>query len=375
MSLKENFLVRFIIDHLPRKNIIILESLPDLSDNTKAVFDEMIRRGMNKKYKFIWRVKNPDKNLPKIDNVVYLPETSMLRMRLYKIFSKCLICCNEALRSIRKGQVCFYLSHGTPIKSVRNYYKLPKGIDHCLAAGEGVVTLCSYEFSFSSENFFALGFPRNDALTNSKCDLKPLFPDVDFDKILVWYPTYRQHKCGLSTASANALPIINDGEKAKKLNEFAKENRLLLVLKPHFVQDLSYIRNLHLSNIVFIDDSFFVKNNISSYEFVGNCDALVTDYSSIYYDYTLCDKPIALIWEDYEDYKRFPGFAPGAEELMGGGEKVYNLEEFVQFLKRVVEGKDVLREKRNEICKKVNCSTDGKNSERVVDFIIEKAGL
>ena len=46
-----------ILEHffgkLKLKDIIILESAPDFSDNTKAVFDEMVRREINKKYKFV----------------------------------------------------------------------------------------------------------------------------------------------------------------------------------------------------------------------------------------------------------------------------------------------------------------------------------
>ena len=146
-------------------------------------------------------------------------------------------------------------------------------------------------------------------------------------------------------------------------------------MKPHFAQDISYITNLNLSNILFINDAFFTKNQISSYEFVGNCDALITDYSSIYYDFMLCDKPIALVWEDIEEYKQNPGFAIGVEKYLDGGEQVYSLDELNLFVKHVAEGKDVLKEQRNAICAMTNHSTDGKNSARVVDFIIEKAKL
>ena len=68
-----------------------------------------------------------------------------------------------------------------------------------------------------------------------------------------------------------------------------------------FRQDISYIQKYALSNICFIDDAFFRRNNITSYEFVGSCDALITDYSSIYFDYLLCGKPAAVIWEDIEE--------------------------------------------------------------------------
>ena len=366
-------MIKKILNHLPLGNIILFESVPNLSDNTKAVFDEMIRRNMNQTYQLIWVLNKEEKNLPKIHNVKYLLYTDK-RLPLYRRICKCFVCCNDFLVTMRKGQTSFYLTHGTPIKSLHAYYTIPAEIDYCISAGKDVIPVYAYEFNYAEEKIVPLGFPRNDALTNVKCNLHPLFPSHDFDKIIVWYPTYRQHKNGTSLTS-NALPIINDADKAAALNRFAKENNVLIVLKPHFAQDISYITNLNLSNIIFINDAFFTKNQISSYEFVGNCDALITDYSSIYYDFMLCDKPIALVWEDIEEYKQNPGFAIGVEKYLDGGEQVYSLDELNLFVKHVAEGKDVLKEQRNAICAMTNHSTDGKNSARVVDFIIEKAKL
>lgn len=372
-QLKNNVFVKTLLNLLPVKNTILFESVPNLSDNTKAVFDEMIKRNINKKYKLIWVLNKEQDNLPQMDNVSYILASDK-RLLFYKLTSKCLICCNNFLLTQRKGQTSFYLTHGTPIKSLHEYYTIPEKIDYCLSAGDDVIPLYSYEFNYDENRIVSLGFPRNDELTNKPRDLHPLFPNHSFDKILVWYPTYRQHKNGTTTTS-KALPIINDAEKANLLNDAAKKNNTLIVLKPHFAQDISYITELNLSNILFINDSFFVENQISSYEFVGNCDALITDYSSIYYDYMLCEKPIALVWEDYEEYKRTPGFAVDIEKYMSGGEKIYQLDEMEAFLKRVAQNKDILKGERSRICSLVNYSTDGKNAARVVDFIVEKAHL
>ncbi|MBQ8322985.1 MAG: CDP-glycerol glycerophosphotransferase family protein [Clostridia bacterium] len=357
---------------------ILFESAPDFSDNTKAVFDEMIRRGLNKRYQMIWKTSSPEAKLEQsIENVFYI-DTSTKRGRrtltktLYQ--AKCLISCNMFLAGQRKGQTAFYLSHGIPIKSVRGYYTVPTGIDYCLATSQDAVDLMAYELKFPREKVLPLGYPRNDVFSQEKINVRK-YLNATSEKVIVWYPTFRQHKGGGNIASGNALPIIHDMEKAKKLNECAKENNVLLVLKPHFAQNLSYIKNLNLSNIRFIDDNFFVENKISSYQFVGGCDALITDYSSIYYDFTLCDKPIAAIWEDIEEYKVNPGLIKDYEFYMKGAEKIYNLEEFIGFISNVAKGIDLLKKERNEIKNLINCSTDGKNSERVVDFIIEKAGL
>ena len=273
---------------------------------------------------------------------------------------------------MRKKQFSMYLSHGTTFKSVRSYYNIPDRINYCLVSGDGVRELMSYELNYDINRTVALGFPRNDILGHSKIDVKKLFEDK-FEKIVVWYPTFRQHKNGLTTATENkGVPIIHDEERAAELNSYAKEKNMLIVIKPHFAQDVSYIKNLKLSNILLINDEFFIEKNISSYEFINGSDALITDYSSVYFDYTLCDKPVAAIWEDIEEYKKKPGLIENYEEFMSGAEKIYDLKEFISFLSRVSRGEDKLCEQRRAIRDLVNKSTDGKNACRVVDFILEK---
>ena len=51
-----NKINRILLGVLPKKKWIVFESVPDLSDNTKAVFDEMVRRKLNQKYLFIMKV-------------------------------------------------------------------------------------------------------------------------------------------------------------------------------------------------------------------------------------------------------------------------------------------------------------------------------
>ena len=131
----------------------------------------------------------------------------------------------------------------------------------------------------------------------------------------------------------------------------------------------------NLSNIVFIDDSFYRKNSISSYEFLNGTDALLTDYSSVYFDYSLCDKPIGLIWEDIEEYKTRLGLINDYEKLTTGGVKIYNMKDLLHFVDDVVNDIDRLKEERRIIRDFSNYSNCGGNTKRVVDFIIKEAKL
>jgi CDP-glycerol glycerophosphotransferase (TagB/SpsB family) len=368
---------------------IIFESIPDFSDNTMPVYEEMLRRGMDRKYRLTWYLSY-DRCMTMNHGVAeyWNPrdrKTIRDRIRNYSFFykTKCIICCNRFLTShgddertitFGKDQVSFYLTHGTPMKSVKDYYTCPEGIDYVLSAAPGLNALMAYEFSVPQDKVFAAGFPRNDVFSKPAVDIKSAF-GKQYDKIIIWYPTYRQNNTGPIRLQVDSLPIIHDKQNAIRLNEAAKKSKCLIVLKPHFAQDTSMIRDDKLSNIRLIDDAFFKQAGFSSYEMLAASDALITDYSSLYYDYTLRDKPIGAVWEDIDSYSKKPGFAVDLDYYLNGAVKIYNIAELCDFVKAVSEGKDSLRSERREIRDAVNFSTDGNNARRVVDFIIDKARL
>ncbi len=367
-------IIKKVLYKLPQR-FVLFESAPDFSDNTKPVFDEMIRRGLNKRYCFVWLYYDSGKIKSNPKNVLYISGRSKRRF-YYFARAKCVICCNRFVMSDRPDSFNIYLAHGNPLKNTKGYYNYPNTYNYILASSEGMKKIRSDFYGVNNEKLVSLGYPRNDELTMSPLDLHSYF-NIDFQKVIVWYPTFRQHKAGgeSNTGSNHALPIIWDTMRAEELNQCAKENRTILVIKPHFAQDISAIKQLNMSNIVFIQDGFFSDNGLSSYRFVGSCDAMISDYSSIYYDYTLCDKPIGLVWEDYDEYKKKPGFAVNMDQMMKGGVKIYDLDDFKGFIQDVANGVDKLKDERREIRDFANCSIDGKNTQRVVDFIVEKAKL
>ena len=102
---------------------------------------------------------------------------------------------------------------------------------------------------------------------------------------------------------------------------------------------------------------------------LAKSDALLTDYSSVYYDYLLCDKPIGAVWEDIERYRRNPGFAVDIDYIMKGAKKIYNMEELLTFITDISSGNDILKSERKEIREKVVQYVDDQSSKRVVDYI------
>ncbi len=363
------------------KNIILFESIPDYSGNTKRVFNEMIRRNVNNDYQFVWCCN--DKNSVKALNKQFhgLKNTKAVYRdnRFYKFYyaevAKLIIVENMFLESKKREQKYVFLNHGASFKSCYGRYQLP---EYCKNAR--VITLSDYlkkydcyDCGFNSDYTYSLGFPRNDILFQPSINLHELFKGT-FEKTIYWLPTYRQHKeYNYDKHSDISFPIIYNRNIAEKINCVAKENNVLIIIKPHPVQDVSIIKDYHLSNMVFIDNDYLIEHSIEGYELLGSVDSLLTDYSSVYYDFLLCDKPIGLCWDDFEEYKKRVGFVKGLDinYICSGGLKIYNADDLCSFIVDIANNKDSLKDERNKICRIVHDHADNQSTKRVVDLIEE----
>lgn len=361
----------------PISNVILFESAPVYADNSRAVFDEMIRRGMQKKYRFIWLCPDEASAQTAIPHAISInrhPKALLRRLYVHYLYytARACISCNETLTRHRKGQYAICLMHGAPLKNVKGHYAIPQALDDILSFSSYLNPIDEECADAALCKRCTLGFPRNDILFHSNLDTHSLFPHADFDKLIYWMPTYRQHKLGTLNMSTIAMPILYNEEIAKQVNDAAKKARVLVVVKPHFAQDVSRITMLNLSNLVFINDDFLAQCGIINYELLAKADALLTDYSSVYYDYLLTDRPIGLCWDDYEDFKAREGFVVDMDTVMAGGEKLYTADDLCGFIARLAAGEDALQAERAKVTGLLHDYPDGNSTQRVVDRIQQK---
>lgn len=370
-------IIKWILNQWSGMDVIVFESAPVYADNSRAVFDEMIRREYQKTYKFYWMVNNPAAQLPEIPYVKYLdgnPKTFLGKLWLKVILygAQAVISCNDPICQRRKGQYAICLMHGAPLKNVSNHFALPEEL-------EDILVFSSYLKPYEEKNsnsdirkMRVLGFPRNDILLNSTTDVHELFPDVEFTKFIYWMPTYRQHRNQKHNFSTISVPILYNEQIAQQVNACAAEHGVLVVMKPHFAQDLTRIRAMNLSHLRFIDDEFLRRHQTINYALLGKADAMLTDYSSVYYDYLLTDRPIGLCWDDYADFEAKEGFIVDMDTVLAGGEKLYMAEDLCGFIRRISAGEDACRAERRAVTELIHDYRDDRSSERVVDHIASK---
>ena len=364
---------------LPLRKAFVLESHPDLSDNTYALYEELLRRGYHKKYK-LYCMKTfpgkPDWNLP--EGVSYFENQpsgfcETIRRAYVLNTSRYIMDCNSFVKKRRKGQVRFHLGHGMPIKIDLEYSRKFGECDRYMVQSPFWYDIFETQIQVPEEVLCPLGYPRNDVLVHSKEIPQWNKEKEKYRKTILWMPTYRQHRAHEEKALENTypygMPCVETKEQLQRLEEQLAEHNILLLFRPHPVQDLSVFHKEELPHIRIADDVFLASMECTLYELLAQTDALITDYSSVYFDYLLTDRPIALTIADREEYfTRFTLAFPDYKEAAKG----FYIETFSQlssFLAEIAEGVDSAREERMSAKEKYHTKDAGNSAKAIVDLL------
>ena len=368
----------------PNKKIL-LESVPDMSCQTYPVFEYMLKQGLNKKYKLIWLVGDKkdfkDVHIKNVKFMNFVPRNRIEKVqRLYTLCtSRAMLYSNRYIGKVFDKQFLFYLKHGTCIKSRLKHCRVDERNE-----SDACITLSSFFTSFdvlelggiTEEKFIVTGYPRNDYLFEDNNYIDILYPGDNYKKVVLWMPTFRKSDSSDRVDSSFEFPLeipcLYSEQDCIKLNQVLQEENILLILKPHPAQKLKLIKDLELSNFVILYNDELSSRNIQLYQFIGSTDALITDYSSIYYDYLLTEKIVGLTVDDFEEYSKDTGFVFENVFDYIVGEHILNCDDFISFVKNVAQDKDVLKERRAEVCDIVNKHKDAKSAMRVFEYLINE---
>lgn len=372
----------------PMKDEIILESHPDLSCNTYELFRYMLKQNLDKRYKLIWLVSEPEMYTCKYSgNVEFIniyPKSSVEKMKLYLRCNraKILVTTNRHIPKYKTSakQLNVYIEHGSPIKYARpDIEGLSCG--YFMSQSRFFTPYLIEELSIREEQIVNTGFPRNDQLFRDNSGIvSKLYADYDqFKKVIIWVPTFRKKiltsRVDSSFDMPLGIPIIYSLEQLDRVNSLLSELGILLIIKPHPAQDLHVLKEIDKSNIRMLYNDQMLACNIQTNELLSQTDAMITDYSGIYFDYLLLDRPIAVTLDDITEYSNETGFVFDNPLDVLKGHYVYDSDDLCAFIRSVAMGEDNTLAERTVIKNKTNEYCDGLSSKRVYDFIMEKVNV
>ncbi len=371
----------FITEHIiPIKNQVLLESKPEFSDNTYKLYQEMLKNDYQKKYKIIWIVTKDEVNEKfKRDDIEYFNINkkgvfTKLKLQYLVNTSKYIITCNRVFKRKRKNQVIIYLNHGYPLKDTKKLRMNYNYVDGTCTISKFFVEEDSKILNIPKEKFIITGAARNDDLLSKSSNSKKLL-GYNNNKMIIWLPTFRVYEDNKRVDSTFemplGIPIIYKEEELSKMNEYLKKRKITLVLKPHFASSLDIIKAKDYSNFKILSNQDLANKELTLYNLLNDSDALITDYSSVYYDYLITKKPIALTLDDYEDYKTNTGFAYEYKDIIKG-HYVYDIKDFYDFIDSIDLGNDPHKKERETTLKKLKLDTEGNYSKKILNYLKDK---
>ena len=365
------------------KHKVMFASEPDFSDNARALYDYIITQEKFKKFTFIWLVKD---NIIKGD----FPHTIFVKRGdsclsfcyfhyLFHVFtSKYLFCTHSHfVEANPKRQISVCLWHGTMLKRIcamnEREKKQPRKdqFRFFIAPSHFYLEYFCKSFLCNSNNVLICGYPRNDYLFQDSDILNKLNIEKEKNKLIVYMPTFRKPLCGdYSDSEDNSLNFIEpENEKSlQELSNFLSQKGITLIIKWHpsdSRQDIS----IKYPNIVSLTNKDIFNSGFQTYHLLHYADALITDYSSVFCDFIMLDRPIAFTISDIESYSKKRGFVFDNPLEFLPGYILQNNKDFVNFINDIAKCIDQSVEKRRNLYHLYNDFNDNHSSERLLDII------
>lgn len=362
--------------------IILFESNlgRNYTGNPRAVYEEMVRQGLDKKYRCYIILEDRNTRIPGAAKKI---KRNRLRYFYYFAVSGIWVCDSRLPKYIIKRPECTYIQtwHGTPLK------KLALDLDSVYMAGETDIE--DYKKNFSenvmtwdyllSQNSYStrifrrafgftkdileIGYPRNDILFrgNRKSDIDEIKKRLGLPpdkRIILYAPTWRDNEF-----YGNGRYKFNPKMDFIRLKEELGEDTVFIVKYHYLIMD-----RIDWSPYQGFIYSYDMSFDISLLYLVS--DMLVTDYSSVMFDYSILNRPMLFYCYDLEEYKgTLRGFyfdfleeAPGPV-LTATGELIRAIREYDE---------TKYREKQEAFRCKYNHADDGNASQKVVRLITGK---
>ncbi|MFK5985246.1 MAG: CDP-glycerol glycerophosphotransferase family protein [Pseudomonadota bacterium] len=276
------------------------------------------------------------------------------------------------LNLISKKQKTVQLWHGVPLEHMNLLTDI--NYDYFISTSD-YVSNTSFNKVFLAKHFVATGYPRNDVFLKQQQSANDLiFTDESIyslvkekfatnEKIVVYMPTFRESDFGEKSTQFNSMPLEFD-----LLNEQLKAINTYMVIKLHpfvmvFYQEI--IKNSLYSNILFHN----IQGDI--YPILKYTDILITDYSSVYADFLLLNRPIIFfIYDHGQCSKMAHGYLYAFDEV-SPGEKAYNQNELINCIENINLGNDCYKKQRELLRDTFFEYCDSNASKRIIS-ILEK---
>ena len=307
-------------------------------DSPKAIYEIMRKDSRFKGYHFVWAFHQPEKYTVKGAKKI---KTDGLQYFITALKARAWITNSSFERGLNfKGKNTFYLNtwHGSPIKKMGgdiakdNQSFGAKGknkTDIMNAQSKFEANIFSKCFGIPRSHFLEVGLPRNDELANYtehyRSELRRKLSLPSNKKVILYCPTFREYDKDENLGVVLAPPM--DLKKWEK----ALGDEYILLMRAHY----------EVSKVMEIKENEFIRN-VTDYpvldELMIASDILISDYSSVFFDYSIMDKCMLHFTYDYDKYEEKRGMYFDIRKYLNGAS---NEEDLINILLDLNEASEI----------------------------------
>jgi CDP-glycerol glycerophosphotransferase len=380
MTKKVYKLLFIMIGLLPaRKHTIVFESFlgKQFSDNPRAIYEYM--KEHYPEYKLYWSVDPRFIDNFKDKGVNIVPRLS-IKWLLIMASAKYWVSNSRMPLWIPKPKHTVYLQtwHGTPLKKLaadmddvfmpgtnienykRNFLKESANWDYLISPNPYSTKIFRRAFAFKKE-MIESGYPRNDFLYNANNEkdilaLKKKYQIPTDKKVILYAPTWRDDQYFEKGKYKFDLKL-----DLKQMQEQLGDQYIVLLR-------LHYLIANHIDVSEYKGFAFDFSHHEDIRELYMVSDLLITDYSSVFFDYANLKRPMIFFVYDIEDYRdRLRGFYFDFEEK-APGPLVKTTEEVIEEINKLEKNKR-LPKNFDEFYETFCSWEDGNATKRVVETV------
>ena len=329
---------------IPKKNKrIVLYSNWGFRDNLRTLYQYLVDNGYQEEYEIIC-ASNDFYHLEKENDVKYV---SIYRGLYYFLTSKYFFYSfGKYPIKPASNQMVVNLWHGMPLKKIGNLEVGMEEIDYNfftkLVSSSALFTpIMKAAFKAEDSQMLLVGNIRNDELFKK-----------EKEKNIIWMPTYRNSKNYHD--SQDALIFSLEEVDFRKIQQILSKHGYQLYIKLHPLEESRLHVQMNHSNIHLLTEEIISEQYDTLYTFLGTTSALITDYSSVFLDYYLLNRPVAFTINDYEEYKDKRGFVFEDVKSLMVGSVIRDSHDLLEFLESVMKSEDSYIEERTKVNDKVN---------------------
>ena len=368
-----------------KKNRILYQSRDgkSMSDSPYAIFKYLISTPKYEDFIHIWACESNEvrkyykrkyKHLTKVDFVVIHGKEYLQEL------AQCKYLINNSSFPIyftaKPNQVYVNTWHGTPLKhlgldldnsllAIQNLTRNFLNTTYMITQNKHTTNVFKRAFQLNGlydGTFIEDGYPRTDLTINkSRKEMEQEIINsgihLNKNKNLLFAPTYRGNFMD---------PADNIDELLDSIQSLDEQTNYNILLKVH-----PFLYNNIIEDGRFKE--YLIPDTIDPNEILSLADLLVTDYSSIFFDFLVTNKPIIFYTSDYEKYSKERGLYMDVDSLPGP--TTNNIRGLIDIINHNLFNKEKYKEKYKDYKNKYVPYDDGNVTERLVERIINDTPL